>query len=204
MSENIDSILQQEDKEHSRDVEIERILGAFQLDAYSVLALQPGCNTEVIKQTYRKKSLLIHPDKTKNTRAPDAFDKLKKAEKVLQDDKSREQLDGVYADARTVLIREKKWTIHDERLKGEEFLGEWKEKTKDLLIERELRKRLAVKAKMEEEGRIKRKLEEEQEERVKSRLEQKAWEDGRDTRVGNWREFKKKGGEKKKKRKLLG
>lgn len=118
MSENIDSILQQEDKEHSRDVEIERILGAFQLDAYSVLALQPGCNTEVIKQTYRKKSLLIHPDKTKNTRAPDAFDKLKKAEKVLQDDKSRERLDSVYADARTVLIREKSGLSTTSDLKG--------------------------------------------------------------------------------------
>lgn len=201
---DVDQILLKEQSEHGKDVEIDRILGTFQLDAYSVLDLKPGCNKEAIKQQYRKKSLLIHPDKTKNTRAPDAFDKLKKAEAELQNDDRREVLDGVFADARMVLIREKKWTIHDDRLKGDEFAEEWKEKTKDLLIERELRKRLAQRAKMEEQGRLKRKLDEEAEERAKAREEHKAWEDARDTRVSNWRDYKKSNGKKKKKQKLLG
>lgn len=199
----IDSVLQKEASEHTKDTEIERILSTFALDAYSVLDLQPGCTPKDIKLQYRKKSLLIHPDKTSNARAPDAFDRLKKAESALQDPRQREQLDQAFTDARRLLIRDRRWTIHDERLKGAAFLADWRERTREVLVENELRRRKIARAQMEEEGRLKRKAEEELEERRKKRESAKAWEDSRDTRVSNWRDYRKSVSSKKKKKKGL-
>lgn len=206
-NQEIDSLLQKEASEHTKEAEIERILNAFQLDSYSVLDLQPGCTSSDIKAQYRKKSLLIHPDKTKNERAPDAFDRLKKAESALQDKTKRETLDQAFTDARRILIRQRKWNIHDERLKSEEFLADWRECTREVLVENELRRRRMAKAQMEEEGRLKRKMDEEAEEKRKKRESAKAWEDSRDTRVSNWRDYRKSVSSKKKKKKgidLLG
>ena len=151
----------------------------------------PASTPGDIKAQYRKKSLLIHPDRTPNPQAPDAFDRLKKAQDTLLDDKRREHLDQAFTDARRLLIRERKWGLSDERLKSAAFLRDWRDKTREVLIETELRKRRIEKARMEEEGRQKRKLEEQVEEKRKKREADKAWEDSRDTRVGNWREYRK-------------
>ena len=67
---DIESILKAENAEFIKDQEINRILMAFKLDAYSVLDILPGCTTKDIRNIFRKKSLLIHPDKTTNERAP--------------------------------------------------------------------------------------------------------------------------------------
>lgn len=202
-SEDIEKALAQGELELIKDNEIDRILLCFKLDSYSILELQPGCSLTDIKKTYRKKSLLIHPDKTSNTRAPDAFDVLKKAHSNLEDDKARERLDGIFADARRLLIRERKWTINDERLKSDEFLKDWRAKTKALLIEEEFMKRLETKQKLQQEGEAKRKLEEANELRKVKRKIDKTWEDKREDRVANWQSWVQKLGKKKKKSKVL-
>ncbi|KAK9477876.1 DnaJ-domain-containing protein [Lipomyces japonicus] len=201
MADDIDKILSQESSKYGKDVEIARILSTFKLDSYAILDLQPGCTPADIKQQYRRKSLLIHPDKTTNPDAPDAFDLLKKAEAELMDDKKRELLDEAIADARKLLIRERGWTINDERLKGTEFLKDWRDKTKIVLVETELRRRKQAKAQMQEEGREKARIEKEAEERKKKRDADKVWEETRDERINNWRDFKKTT-DKKKKRKM--
>src|ERR1700734_2886685 len=101
--------------------------------SYAVLDLQPGVPESDIKKTYRSKSLLIHPDKTKNPQAPDAFDRLKKAIDELMDEKHRERLDEAIADARMLLIRENKWTVDSPEVKTEAFAKDWREKTKFVL-----------------------------------------------------------------------
>jgi DnaJ family protein C protein 8 len=173
------------------------------------LDLQPGVPDSDIKLTYRKKSLLIHPDKTSNPRAPDAFDRLKKASGELMDEKQREYLDGCIADARMLLLRERKLTVDSEEIKTNEFKRAWREKTKEVLIEEEVRKRKRMKAQMQEEGRAQAKEEEEIQERKRKRDHQEQWEATRDKRIGSWRDFQKgkkeagpEGGEKKKKKKL--
>ena len=80
--------------------------------------------------TYRKKSLLIHPDKTKNPRAPDAFDRLKKAQTELMDEKHRARLDEAISDARLILMRENKWTADSPETRTEDFKKKWADKTK--------------------------------------------------------------------------
>jgi DnaJ family protein C protein 8 len=71
----------------------------------------------------------------------------------LIDEKYRTRLDESIADARILLIREKKWTIDNEELKTEEFARGWREKTKMALVENEQRRRRQMKAEMQEQGR---------------------------------------------------
>ncbi|KAF2030168.1 DnaJ-domain-containing protein [Setomelanomma holmii] len=198
-------------KELDKDAEIERIRNTFSLDAYSVLELQPGVPESDIKKTYRTKSLLIHPDKTTNPNAPDAFDRLKKAQTVLLDEKLRASLDEDIADARMLLMRELKLTADDEETRGEEFAKKWRQKTIEVIRENELRKQRQLKAAMREEGREQKKADEEAAERKRKREHDDAWEKSREQRIGSWRDFQQgkkpdaEGGKKKKKKvKALG
>jgi len=192
--------LESEAKEFDKDAEIDRILKAFRLDAYAVLDLQPGVPESDIKICYRKKSLLIHPDKTKNPQAPDAFDRLKKAQTELMDEKHRERLDEAIADARMLLIRENQWTVDSPEIKTQQFAKDWREKAKMVLIDNEHRRRRQMKAQMQEEGREQKKADEELEARKKKRTHEQDWEATREQRIGSWRDFQK-GGDKKKKKK---
>jgi DnaJ family protein C protein 8 len=155
--------------------------------------------------------LLIHPDKTKNPLAPDAFDRLKKAQSVLLDDKLRAELDESIADARMLLMREKKLTADDEETRGEEFAKEWRQKTIWVIRDNEMRKQRQMKAQMREEGRQQTKDDEEAAERKRKREHDDAWEKTRESRIGSWRDFQQgkkpepEGGKKKKKKvKALG
>ncbi|KAI1850152.1 hypothetical protein JX266_004531 [Neoarthrinium moseri] len=202
--------LASEAKEFEKDAEIDRILKAFRLDAYAVLDLNPGVPESDIKLTYRKKSLLIHPDKTKNPQAPDAFDRLKKAQTELMDEKHRERLDEAIADARMLLIRERKWTVDSPELRTAAFAAEWRVKTREVLVDNEHRRRRQLKAQMQEEGREQRRQDDELEERKRKRQHDQDWEATRDQRIDSWRQFSKGGkagessGKKKKKLKPIG
>lgn len=162
---------------------------------YAVLDLNPGVPESDIKKTYRTKSLLIHPDKTKNPQAPDAFDRLKKAQTELMDEKHRERLDEAIADARMLLMRENKWTVDSPELRTDDFARDWRVKTREVLIDNEQRRRRQVKAQMQEEGREQRRQEEEIDERKRKRQHDQDWEATRDQRISSWRQFQKgKGG----------
>lgn len=178
---------------------------SFILDPYSVLDIQPGVPPEDIKKVFRQKSLLIHPDKTKNPRASDAFDRLKKAEAELMDDAKRESLDKLIAAARRAVIVEEKVDENSDYIRSDQFWGVVREKTKRFLIEDELRRRKAKKLQMEREGRERQEAEEAANEVKRKREAEKEWEDTRESRVDNWRNFSKSGPERKKKKmKVLG
>ena len=194
-----------EAKLRSQDREIERIMSSFILDPYSVLDIQPGVPPEEIKKVFRKKSLLIHPDKTKNPRASDAFDRLKKAEKELMDDTKRGSLDNLIAAARKAVITEQKIDEKTDYIKGDLFWTDVREKTKKFLIDDELRRRKAKKLQMEQEGRERQEAEDAANEAKRKREAEKEWEATRESRVDNWRNFSKTGPEKKRKKmKVLG
>lgn len=172
-----------------------------------MLDLQPGVPDSDIKIVYRKKSLLIHPDKTKNPQAPDAFDRLKKAQTVLLDEKQRKHLDECIADARELLMRQHKYTVDSEEMRSAEFLSEWRRKTVEVLVDAEARRRRQMKAQMQEEGREQAKEDAEIAERKRKRQHEKDWEETRDTRISSWRDFQKgqkKDTGKKKKLKVIG
>ena len=208
--------LEKEASEFNKDAEIDRILKAFRLDAYAVLDLQPGVPDSDIKICYRKKSLLIHPDKTSNPAAPDAFDRLKKAQTTLLDEKERGRLDEAIADARMLLMRERKLTADSPEVKDPDadFKAAWRKKTVEVLIDNEARRRKQLKAQMQEEGREQKKQDDEMAERKRRREHEVDWEKTREGRIGSWRDFQKGRGrtdgatteqpKKKKKLKVLG
>ncbi|CAI6239352.1 unnamed protein product [Periconia digitata] len=206
---DIDAELEAAGRELDKDTEIERIMNVFKLNAYAVLDLQPGVPASDIKKVYRNKSLLIHPDKTTNPKAPDAFDRLKKAQTTLSDDKERAELDEHIADARMLLMRERKLTADDEETRGAEFAKAWREKTTWVIMDNEKRKRRQMEAQLREEGRQQKKEEEELAERKRKRAHDEAWEKTRDSRINNWRDYQQgkasgEGKKKKKKMKIVG
>lgn len=206
-NDEFDKMLKREDLEFIKDEEITRILRAFKLDAYAILDLVPGCTTKDIRNVFRKKSLLIHPDKTTNPKAPgedtivatvferytdnviEAFDKLKKAEGELMDDKTRELIDSAIATARRLLINERKWTVDSPELQMPEFMQDWRAKTREVLIEDELNRRRKRALQMAEEGRVRQEEEARDIERKRKKDSEKHWEDTREERVRNWRNF---------------
>lgn len=167
---------------------------------------------EDIKRAYRKKSLLIHPDKSTNPYAPDAFERLAEAYQDLLDEKKRAILDEAIADARMLLMRDLKLTKDSEEVKDPDvsFMKAWKEKVKFVLADNAARLQRQKRAQMQEEGRQQKKDEEELTERKRKREHEQDWEKTRDQRIGSWRDFsqKKNGGKegagKKKKMKTLG
>lgn len=194
---DLDRILAAEELTLAKDKEIERVLLCHANDHFAVLELSPLVDLDGlsnrIKRVYRKKTLLLHPDKVKNPRAPDAFDRLKKAESVLMDEKSteRENLIKIY----------------------ESVCGDKRETAFEHLTNVEIRKKVAlVLAEQQNDEEIERKFAQRQEQlhqeemkRLKEERELKKklalqWEDERDKRVSNWRQYTNKVSKKKKKK----
>ncbi|KIO23373.1 hypothetical protein M407DRAFT_244802 [Tulasnella calospora MUT 4182] len=202
---DIDKLLAQEESAFQRDFEVERIMKSFRLNPYAILDLEPGATDTEIKKKYRSLSLFIHPDKASHAQASEAFDRLKKAESELSDKTKRDELDGVYVQARALVLKTLSLpsTISDDDPKVRELQPGLKERiqqqTKELLINEEVRRRTAVKLAMANEGLEAKKKEEEVLQRKRKAEDDKAWEEGREQRVDSWRAFA--SGKKKKKAK---
>lgn len=152
---------------------------------------------------------MIHPDKTNNPLAPDAFDRLKKAQTTLLDEKARARLDECIADARGILIRENKYTLDSPELKTESFQEKWRKKTVEVLVDAEARRLKQMNAELRDKGRVEREKDEKMQQLKRKRAHEELWEDTREERIDSWRDWQKgakkenKGG-KKKRIKVLG
>jgi DnaJ family protein C protein 8 len=100
----------------NQDQEVERILAlaAKASNPIEVLNLDPkvwltpnSLDPKDVKVTYRKKSLLLHPDKCKHPKAQDAFEMLKKAESELMDEGKRTYIMGLIQEARVAAYKKK-------------------------------------------------------------------------------------------------
>ncbi|KDQ57094.1 hypothetical protein JAAARDRAFT_178638 [Jaapia argillacea MUCL 33604] len=191
----IEKLLNREASAFQREMEVERILKAFKLNPYDILDIAETATVEEIKRRYRQLSLFIHPDKTPHARATDAFDLVKKAENELEDPKKREELDAVIQQARVLVLKSLSLSAttsdDDPKLKAltPPYRVQLREKSKELLIDEEVRRRKAVKMNLANEGLEAKKKEDEVSSRKRKAEEDKAWEDGRETRVGSWRNF---------------
>lgn len=114
---------------------------------------------------------------------------------MLLDTAQRQHLDESIADARTLLLRERKLTVDsaETRLLNEEgeMKDAWRRKTVEVLVEAEARRRKQLRAKLQEEGREMKKAEEEIEGRKRRREHEAEWEATREGRIGSWRDWKK-------------
>jgi len=135
---------------------------------------------------------MIHPDKVKHPQARDAFDLLKKAEQDLMDPAKRAFLISIIDEAKFEVKKAQPLTMQptDPFFSSPVYKTLVKQKTKELLIDVELRKRKLMKKEMEAEGEVMRKQDEVMSERKRKQEAQKVWEDARDDRVQGWRNFK--------------
>ncbi|OAV92422.1 hypothetical protein PTTG_07979 [Puccinia triticina 1-1 BBBD Race 1] len=210
----IDNILKGEESLLTREQEVERVVAAFKLNPYEILDLdmtKPTSVTDsIIRKTYRQKSLLIHPDKLTHPRGVEAFDLLKKAEGFLLDPEKRKGLDETIKDARMLTLRRLNLpdSTPDEHEKlatlNPSFQFRVALKTKEIIIEEELRVRRARKMTMIAEGTEAKRHEDAIAKRKRELEEKKRWEETREERVTDWRSFQKgeTSGKKKKKQKL--
>ncbi|KAL3638735.1 hypothetical protein CASFOL_016642 [Castilleja foliolosa] len=79
--------------EAERFEEITRIIGADEASPYDILGVNNNMAAENMKKRYWKLSLMVHPDKSSHPQAQQAFVKLNKAFKDLQDPDKRKVLD---------------------------------------------------------------------------------------------------------------
>ncbi|KZV40901.1 hypothetical protein F511_05146 [Dorcoceras hygrometricum] len=79
--------------EAERFEEITRIIGAEEASPYDILGVNKNMSAENMKKRYWKLSLMVHPDKSSHPQANQAFVKLNKAFKDLQDPDKRKALD---------------------------------------------------------------------------------------------------------------
>lgn len=203
-------------KDVDRDNEVSRILYAFKLNPYEQLNLRFTATPEEIRKQYRKLSLMVHPDKCKHERASEAFEVLGQAQKQLLDEEKREYLWKVLEMARddvrqqrdketkndttielAALLHEKgKEGVREQYETTDEFHEKWRMKARDMLAKSEWRRRKLTKRLKDETERSKEELKEHRETAKRQREHEKQWESSRDSRVGTWRDYMKKGGTK--------
>lgn len=201
--------------------EVDRVLlRAFRMNPYDVLDLTQDADDKSIQKAYRKKSLLIHPDKMADdqARAEEAFDLLKKSLDHLLDADRRKLLDETVVSARCLALRELglPMTLSPEEIELEKVPGGRLDQlvpsfddrikifVKDIVLDEELKKRKAVQQKQEAEIDAAKQREEAETERKRRAEMDTAWEESREERVQGWRSFQRGAKRKKKGPTVLG
>lgn len=157
-----------------------------------------------VKVNYRKKSLLLHPDKCRHPRAQETFEIVKKAEGELMDAEKRKSLLSFVRDARDSVFKRKgiKGPVTEEdvwkkRMEDQVLISAIKIETRRMFAEEENKIKLRLKNEFDRRAT---EAEEKANERKRKAEHEKLWEETRDERVGNWRQFMKKGAKKKKRK----
>jgi DnaJ family protein C protein 8 len=179
---DIDSYLKKESTGFVQDKEVERLLGMKEkgLNPIEVLELDhvfATCkfNDKEIKSQFRKKSLLVHPDKCANPKAKDAFEILKQADLNLAKSGQKSALIEAIREARILVDQDLRQQNRHKFVDPDstEYLIMVKLKM------REIFKEVVVRAEIRHKNEVERQQQQEQEEKEKEkrRLDQeKEWE----------------------------
>eukprot|EP00940_MAST-03C_sp_MAST-3C-sp2_P002594 g2594.t1 len=157
------------------------------LNPFHVLLLPTHATSADIKRRYHKLSALVHPDKSTDPRARDAFLEVKKAYLELINPTRRNNAVGLIREAgRVVRERRKK---NAEEISPADAQKEVEREIFKVFAQAEQRRRLAKRVTVShiERNRVKEKEEEERQER--ETREEEEWRSGRDKRMRSWRDF---------------
>eukprot|EP00697_Spironema_sp_BW2_P005741 gnl/Spiro4/18001_TR9607_c0_g1_i1.p1 gnl/Spiro4/18001_TR9607_c0_g1~~gnl/Spiro4/18001_TR9607_c0_g1_i1.p1 ORF type:complete len:273 (+),score=63.75 gnl/Spiro4/18001_TR9607_c0_g1_i1:38-820(+) len=169
------------------------------MNPFYVLCINYETSPEDMNRRYRRLSIKVHPDKFPgNPKAAAAFEAINEAYKTLKDDEKREYCTAVVARAREKVLAEvkaKKRAAKRDKISIEED----DPKVVERLIEVEVHKIFVEieqkKLELEEQDvqTTKRKRDQEEQAKVataKVQAQKEAWENKREDRVSNWRDFK--------------
>eukprot|EP01134_Creolimax_fragrantissima_P004946 CFRG4946T1 len=184
-----------------RELEVKRVMSAFKLNPWAQMGVDFTITDEELNKIYRKKSLLIHPDKCKHLDAQTAFSILAKAKKLCLDKNQQRVMKRTLQDALEMVMHENKYEKGDKVAETDVFKEIVVARANKILADIEWRKRQIEKRMADEEIRKKEEEDEEKEKRKRKAEADKVWEDKRDSRVSDWRNFMDKGKKKKIRRK---
>lgn len=189
----LDSILRAQEQDVRRDEEIARILKCHHKDHFDILQINPlqddleSVLPNLLRKAYRKKSLLIHPDKSQNALAPQAFDLLKKAELVLAkdppDDVEKSDLLSVYCEVRILMAVEAP-TEH-----GHEINAGIRQKVRSVLESHLKDQQVEKDYSQRQEAQKQSEIQTAARERELKRSWESRWASDRDERVKLWRDY---------------
>ncbi|TPX65180.1 hypothetical protein SpCBS45565_g05333 [Spizellomyces sp. 'palustris'] len=210
---DVDKYLRLEANTFNQDQEVDRILKLHTqtrnpleiLDHPPSVFITLQVDERAVKVSYRKRSLLLHPDKCKHPRAQETFEILKKAESELMDEEKRKTLIGFVTDARDgifqkrgikgpVVVTEERWKT---MMNDKELIAAIRMETRRMFAEDESRIKMRMKNEFDRRAA---EAEQKLQERKQKQEHDKLWEETREERVGNWRQFMKKGAKKKKRK----
>ncbi|MGZ6298756.1 MAG: J domain-containing protein [Parachlamydiaceae bacterium] len=200
-----------------RTTEVTRINSAFKLNPLDIMNLDHRATKEEVTKSFRQASLQVHPDKfpagEQRDLAQKAFALLGRAKDQLLDEAEREKLDELVDQARQKVLTNyaagettKKRKVVADKSEGDEatavnvgddaslhpLYDSWiRTEVKEILIEREWRKRQLLKAAAHEESLAAAEKKRRAEEKEAKDAENKQWEEGRDNRINSWRDFQK-------------
>ncbi len=173
------------------------------LNPFEVLMVEPDLPLDEVKRKYRRLSILVHPDKNQDDteRAMAAFDAVKKAYGMLEDENTRKQCMEVVEEARGRTKQNMEEKRKHLRKQGKDFRIEEDDPAKyrqavhilttKLFADLE-RKRQKQEQKISDDAAKKREAELAAEERRNMEKEfAKNWEESRQGRVNSWLDFKK-------------
>eukprot|EP00611_Tribonema_gayanum_P010729 TRINITY_DN2080_c0_g2_i3.p1 TRINITY_DN2080_c0_g2~~TRINITY_DN2080_c0_g2_i3.p1 ORF type:complete len:484 (-),score=203.12 TRINITY_DN2080_c0_g2_i3:489-1895(-) len=173
------------------------------LNPYEVLMLDTDATVEDIKQRYRKLSTLVHPDKRLDMPlARDAFEEVKQAYQQLIDDDRRKLAVATIEAVRLRVAKERARLVAKGGLTPQAL--EAQHSSADAHARKAVMKEFASiemrRREIEEHKQAQKKRERSQEDEEQAKLKktfarEKEWneEEGRDKRMGNWRDFAKTG-----------
>jgi DnaJ family protein C protein 8 len=177
------------------DNQLERLFAQRFSNPYDVLLLSSEASEEEIRKQARSISILIHPDKCKDSRASDAFHMVDTAYKTLMDPEKRKIYQRIMREARERVEHDRKKENKKRVKEGKPELPEdtfemqYREMCQKLFDEIEERKNHYQRT---EESQRKRQHEEQEEKKIKEQIRQmteEEWEKTREDRVKNWRNF---------------
>ncbi|CAH0516793.1 unnamed protein product [Peronospora belbahrii] len=183
------------------DGQIERLLQPhfnwINLNPFRVLMLDVDATEEDMKQHYRKISTLVHPDKSRNPKAREAFEEVKKAYNVITEEDRRKTCIRTIENATQAVDKERRQKIK----KGvkESELDDYNDAVEKAVLRAfaEIENR---RLNIEKRDALQRRREAEKEEKdhvkaVNMFKRERSWAetDRREQRVGNWRSFQKGG-----------
>ena len=187
------------------------------MDIPPLVYLTCSIDERLVKLQYRKKSLLVHPDKCSLQGAINCFDLLKKAQDALLDAGKQKMLLGFMMDARATVMQRLRIDIPTTTTGSNPFALPMANKdalklqtnhpllSSQILDEtRRLMRDLQRRDQLKLQNDVERKLdaaEKQATDRKAESAELKTWEDTRDGRIDNWRQFKHSQGVQKKKKK---
>lgn len=206
-----------------RASEVDRILSCFKLNPYEYLNVRFDATIQEVAKSFRKVSLLVHPDKCNHPKASVAFDAIGQAQKLLTTVDFKKEIDFNLDQAKKKVVSEykkemkgdtllrvrfngDKEKILEHFLASDEFHERWKIEGRKYIVDLEWRRRKMALRLKDEEKRVVSEEKQENQERKKIVNAEKGWneEEARETRVGGWRDFANGKNKKKKKKEKKG